>query len=130
MMLHIETSVFRFVLAGALLLLLTSAMNSSLAQDRQTSDRDGRALYIDYGCSGCHGYEAQGTVASPPVPRLAPTAYPYEAFAVFVRTPPRIMPAYSPTVMSDAQLRAIYDFVTSIAEPPAAADIPTLQDLL
>lgn len=90
---------------------------------------DGGTLYVQYGCSGCHGYEAQGTVASPPVPRLAPTAYPYEAFAAFVRTPPRIMPAYSPVVLDDAQLREIYGFIQSIPESPSVDDIPALRNL-
>ena len=103
--------------------------HQSPAQDSGSPAADGAALYVQFGCSGCHGYEAQGTVASPPVPRLAPPAYPYEAFAAFVRTPPRVMPAYSPNVLSDAQLREIFGFVESIPEPPAVDDIPVLRNL-
>jgi mono/diheme cytochrome c family protein len=40
------------------------------------------------------------------------------------------MPAYSPNVLSDAQLQAIYDYMRSIPEPPAVEDIPALRDLL
>ena len=38
--------------------------------------RDDRALYVNYGCYQCHGYEGQGGEAS----RIAPTAYPLETF--------------------------------------------------
>jgi len=101
-------------------------MNSGAAQDVA---EEGRALYSDFGCYQCHGHEGQGSQASPPVPRIAPTAYPLEAFTVFIRTPPRLMPAYSPNVMSDAQLRAIYDYMQAIPEPPAVEDIPALRNL-
>jgi hypothetical protein len=39
-------------------------------------------------------------------------------------------PAYSPNVMSDAQLQTIYEYISSIPEPPAVEDIPALRDLL
>jgi mono/diheme cytochrome c family protein len=97
------------------------------AQER--ADLDGGELYVNFGCHQCHGYEGQGSQASPPNPRIAPTPYPLEAFSVFIRTPVRLMPAYSPSVMSDDQLRAIYDYVGSMPEPPAVNDIPALRDL-
>ena len=103
---------------------------TGFAQDGQAAAGEGRALYSDFGCYQCHGYQGQGSQASPPVPRIGPTVYPLEAFAVFLRTPPRLMPAYSPNVMSDAQLREIYDYMRSIPEPPAVEDIPALRDLL
>jgi ubiquinol-cytochrome c reductase cytochrome c subunit len=90
----------------------------------------GRALYSDFGCYQCHGYQGQGSSAPPPVPRIASTVYPIEAFSAFVRTPVRLMPAYSPNVLSDAKFQAIYDYMRSIPEPPAVEDIPALRDLL
>jgi mono/diheme cytochrome c family protein len=36
------------------------------------------------------------------------------------------MPAYSPDVLSDAQLRDIYEFVRSIPAPPALEEISKL----
>ena len=116
--------------AVALVLLgsLGAMVSTGVAQDGQAA-AGGRALYSDFGCYQCHGYQGQGSSASPPVPRIAPTVYPIEAFSAFVRTPVRLMPAYSPNVLSDAQLQAIYDYMRSIPEPPAVEDIPALRDL-
>lgn len=83
---------------------------------------DGRALYVSQQCWQCHGYEGQGGVAGV---RIARTALPYEAFARLVRFT-NLMPAYSPKVLSDDQLRQIYDYVRSIPEPPPLEEIPEL----
>ncbi len=124
---HLSSFTPRFAVAIVLLGLLISTVNIGVAQDRQSAD--GRTLYVDFGCYQCHGFEGQGSSASPPVPRIAPTLYPFEAFAAFVRTPPRLMPAYSPNVLSNAQLEEIYDYMRSIPEPPPVEDIPALRDL-
>ena len=39
------------------------------------------------------------------------------------------MPAYSPAVLNDAQLQAIYDYMRSIPEPPTVDEIPMLRSL-
>ena len=91
----------------------------SFAQD----SAQGRELFVTYGCWQCHGYEGQGGAA----PRVAPTLYPFEAFEQLVRHT-NIMPAYSPNVLSDDQLRQIYEFVRTRPEPPAVEDIPALRD--
>jgi mono/diheme cytochrome c family protein len=77
-----------------------------------------RALFVAYGCYQCHGYEGQGGEAL----RIAPSPYPFEAFAARVRKPANEMPAYAPTVLSDADLQALYRYVRAIPEPPA--DLP------
>jgi mono/diheme cytochrome c family protein len=82
-----------------------------------------RALYVAYGCFQCHGYEGQGGAAL----RIAPTLYPFEAFAQLVRRPGNEMPAYDPSSLSDADLRAIYRYVQSIEAPPALDDISLLR---
>ena len=91
------------------------------AQTEETV-REGRALYESQQCWQCHGYEGQGSVAGV---RIAPTLYPYEAFARLVRHT-NLMPAYSPNVLSEEQLRQIYAFVLSIPEPPPLEEIPEL----
>ncbi len=83
----------------------------------------GRQLFNDFQCWQCHGYEGQGGAAR----RIAPTVYPFEAFERLVRHT-NIMPAYSPNVLSDDQLRQIYEFVRTRPEPPAVEDIPALRD--
>lgn len=100
------------------------ALGSTVAYTQEPDDdvREGRALYDSHQCWQCHGYEGQGSVAGV---RVAPTLYPYEAFARLVRHT-NLMPAYSPNVLSEEQLRLIYAFVQSIPEPPPLEDIPEL----
>ena len=101
---------------------LGSVAVHSQEQDADEAVRDGRALYDSHQCWQCHGYEGQGSVAGV---RIAPTLYPFEAFSRLVRHT-NIMPAYSPNVLSEEQLRLIYAFVQSIPEPPPLEDIPEL----
>jgi mono/diheme cytochrome c family protein len=100
--------------AIAKIVALLSVASIAYAQAR----RDDRTLYVAYGCYQCHGYEGQGGEAL----RIAPTAYPLEAFAARVRRPPNEMPAYAREVLSDVDLEAIYRYVRSRAEP--AAELP------
>jgi mono/diheme cytochrome c family protein len=93
----------------------------SFAQDNDQSADEGRALYTANQCWQCHGHEGQGGAAV----RIAPTLYPFVAFAQFVRHG-NLMPAYSPNVLSDEDLQQIWEFVRNIPEPPAVEDIPEL----
>lgn len=104
--------------------LLLWMLGSALAWSGESGDdvRKGRALYLSQQCWQCHGYEGQGGVAGV---RLAPTLLPYEAFARLVRFT-NLMPAYSPKVLRDEQLRLIYAYVRSIPEPPPLEEIPEL----
>lgn len=80
----------------------------------------GRVRYEQYGCFMCHGYQGQGN--GPGGPRLAPTSWPYEAFAAQVRYPRGsmfFMPAFAPSVMPEADLRAIYEYIKSFEAPTA-----------
>ena len=115
--------VARFGSRTALVLLLW-ALGSAAAysQDSDEAVREGRALYESHQCWQCHGYEGQGGAAGV---RIAPTLYPIEAFSRLVRHT-IIMPAYSPNVLSDEQLRLIYAYVRSIPEPPPLDEIPEL----
>ena len=80
--------------------------------------------YLQFGCDQCHGRVGQGGSAGL---RLAPDPLPYEDFADIVRRPYGVMPAYSPNVLSEADMQAIYTYLTSIPEPPALDAIPLLQ---
>jgi len=94
-------------LVAAALLTFTLARAEPAAADR--------ALFVRYGCYQCHGYEGQGGEAL----RIAPSPYPFDAFAAKVRKPANEMPAYAPEVLSDADLQALYRYVRAISEPPA-----------
>jgi mono/diheme cytochrome c family protein len=105
------------VSAGLAVTAWTSAQESG-------NSESGQQLYEAHQCWQCHGYEGQGGAA----PRIAPTVYPFEAFAQLVRHT-NLMPAYSPNSLSDEQLRRIYEYVRSRPEPPPLEDIPALHDL-
>lgn len=109
-------------LAVGLLLLWTLGATPAWPGEPGDDVEEGLALYISQQCWQCHGYEGQGGVAGN---RIAPTPYPFEAFARLVRFT-NLMPAYSPKVLSDEQLRLIYAYVRSIPEPPPLEEIPEL----
>lgn len=102
--------------------LLVLAATAAGAQDSGADPRAGEALFESHQCWQCHGHQGQGGTAAS---RIGPTPYPFDAFAQLVRRT-NLMPAYSPNVLSDEQLRQIYAFVRSIPEPPALEDIPEL----
>ena len=108
--------------AALVLLLWALGPVAVYSQDSDEAVREGRALYESHQCWQCHGYEGQGGAAGV---RIAPTLYPIEAFSRLVRHT-IIMPAYSPNVLSDEQLRLIYAYVRSIPEPPPLDEIPEL----
>lgn len=85
---------------------------------------EGATSFVANGCYQCHGYQGQGGAAGP---RIAPTAYPYEAFARLVRRPPNEMPPYAAEALSEETLQAIYRYVRSLPEPPPASDIELLR---
>ena len=110
---------------GRALVLLALGLAPVAGSAQEAADetvREGRALFESQQCWQCHGYEGQGGVAGV---RIAPTLYPFEAFARLVRHT-NLMPAYSPNVLSDDQLRLIFAYVSSIPEPPPLEEIPEL----
>lgn len=109
-------------LAVPVLLLGTLGATPAWSDQPGNDVEEGLALYISQQCWQCHGYEGQGGVAGV---RLAPTLLPFEAFARLVRFT-NLMPAYSPKVLSDDQLRLIYAYVRAIPEPPPLEEIPEL----
>ncbi len=86
----------------------------------------GAKLYQEKGCHSCHGTAGQGGERGAG-PKLAPSPFPYEAFAVQTRRPRASMPRYPVEVLSDQELADIYAYVASI-KARAAKDIPQLRD--
>src|SRR5437773_2337512 len=65
----------------------------------------GKDLYLRYSCYACHGYDGHGGAGA----RLVPLPMAAVRFTAYVRNPPRPqMPAYSSTLLSDAQLADIW----------------------
>jgi mono/diheme cytochrome c family protein len=82
-----------------------------------------KRAYLVAGCYQCHGTVGQGGVG----PKLAPQPMALAAFSSFVRHSPRSMPAYDARVLSDADMKRIHDYLSSIAPSPAADQIPQLK---
>jgi mono/diheme cytochrome c family protein len=103
----------------------TAAQSSKPAAAPAGNAQNGRKLFVKYGCYECHGYEAQGSIATGP--RLGPDPVPLQAFIAYVRKPTGEMPPYTDKVMSDQELTDIHAFLQSLPQPPPAKDIPLLR---
>jgi ubiquinol-cytochrome c reductase cytochrome c subunit len=84
------------------------------------SAENGKKVYMQVGCWGCHGTVGQGGVTGP---RLAPDPMSYETFVSFVRTTNRTMPPYREPVLSNGDLADIYAYLQAV---PKAADYKSI----
>ena len=88
----------------------------------------GKATYMKIGCYTCHGTMGQGGAGA----RLAPNPPAAAAFMNYVRKggPNHTflggMPAYSSSIISDADLADIRAYLASIPAPPPVKSIPLL----
>jgi mono/diheme cytochrome c family protein len=87
------------------------------------SAENGKKVYMQVGCWGCHGQVGQGGVTGP---KLAPDPMPYDTFAAFVRTTNRTMPPYREPVLSNSDLADIYAYLQSLPKPADYKSIPLL----
>ncbi|HEY2844856.1 MAG TPA: cytochrome c, partial [Bryobacteraceae bacterium] len=71
----------------------------------------------------CHGYQGQGGSAGA---RLAPNPRTAASLIAYVRHPTGQMPPYTSKVASDADLTDIRAYLATVPAPPAAKDIPLL----
>lgn len=106
-----------FVAAVAAAAAVVAAPPSLGAIANISADRRGAALYVSTGCAYCHGYVGQGGMAGP---RLAGKTSSPEAYIGQLRYPSDEMPPYTPRVISDADIVAIYRHVTSFETPGGA----------
>ncbi len=115
------------VAAVALGFVVQGAAHSQQAASRGSAAR-GQATYLRIGCPACHGTVGQGGAGV----RLDPVRLPIEALRVWVRNGSpgwsfaRGMPAFSPAVLSDAELVDIQAFIASLPAPRPVQDIPLL----
>lgn len=70
----------------------------------------GKMLYVERGCSACHGDHAQGDVG----PKLAGTTLSFEAVIHQLREPRGVMQRYLPADQSDADECDVYLYVKSL----------------
>jgi mono/diheme cytochrome c family protein len=113
-----------FAVSGAVIALLvvvallTFGRSVASAQTGGGNAQNGKTLFNDKGCSGCHGPDARGMspVESPTGgPRIAPPPLALPAFTAFVRNPTGKMIPFSQQDVSDAQLADIYAYLQSLA---------------
>jgi mono/diheme cytochrome c family protein len=109
------------------LLLLVCCASSAAAQAPAGSPERGKKLYQEKWCHSCHGTVGQGGERGAG-PKIAPSPFPFEAFAMQTRRPRANMPRYPVEVLSDQEMADIYAYVASIKPGPAAKDIPLLRD--
>ncbi len=114
----------KFAIQFISLYVLLSLMAASVPAEES---HRGYELYVEYQCYQCHGYEGQG--GTPGGPRIASLDYPFGTFAARTRHT-NLMPAYSPNVLSDEDLKVIYEYIQSIPEPAAVEDFPILRNVL
>ena len=115
------------VLIGCLGLVVGALAQEKILDFYGEVNEENRAGYKDYvemGCWQCHAF--QGQSSSGFGPKIAPGPLPYEAFALLVRKPANVMPAYSSNVLSDEKLRRIYDYLDNLPDAPDPSDIPLL----
>lgn len=84
----------------------------------------GRDLFIEYGCSQCHGTAAQGSLSAPPLVR----GMTYGLVLAKVRTKSGRMPRYSSEILPDEKVSEIAAYLTALPPAPDPRDIPALSD--
>ena len=90
---------------------------------------NGKVLFKEYTCFGCHGYTGETGFAT----RLNPPRMPQGRFITYLRNPtrPKQMPPYQQAEVSDQKLADIYAFLQSLPSgSPEAESIPELQAIL
>ena len=117
-----------FAACAALLLCCAAGATAQSARTDRAAIANGESAYLRVGCQSCHGTVGHGGAAR----RLAPNTLLLPAFTTWVRngTPGWSflagMPAFPPSVISDADLEDIRAYLASLPAPPAVSDIPLL----
>jgi len=110
-------------LADIFAYLQSLAPKSASAEELKGNAENGKKLFAAYGCYQCHGRQGAGAATGP---RIGPPAITLAAVLRYVRAPTGQMPPYTAKVVSDQDLADIYAFLKSFPAPPAAKDIPLL----
>ena len=114
------------------------ATQSAVVYAQDSDAANGKALYYDHGCYGCHGYNGE-TGARDLVGTNSPLIADVDTFVLFLRLrsdylpllPSVRMPAYPESALSDADARDIYAYISEFElNAPDVEDIPALQEVL
>ncbi len=106
--------------------LLVPTMALSQAPPAGNAD-NGKERFLKYSCYACHGYTAQTGNGA----RLVSTKLNQQGFTNYIRNPrTNGMPTYTAKVVPDQQAADLFAYIKTFKEPPAARDIPLLNQLL
>jgi ubiquinol-cytochrome c reductase cytochrome c subunit len=114
--------------AGVLLalgVLIAVATAPAMAQSEKPASgqvQQGQALWEKNGCYLCHGTVGQGGFG----PAVAVDLVPYAALSIYVRNPTGDMPPFSEKILSDADLKDIYAYLSALPEPKSPDSTPLL----
>jgi len=86
----------------------------------------GKELFLKIGCFECHGRVGEGGGFLGPVPTLAHTSLPLDAFTMQLRQPANNMPAYVASVLPDTDVADLFAYVQSLPGPLAADALPEI----
>ena len=89
----------------------------------------GKQLFMNDGCSYCHGTVGQGGGGRTGGLRIAQMPIPFAAFLNQLRHPANEMPPYVETVVSDQDASDIYAYIKGLPPPPDVKTIPALNAL-
>lgn len=121
----IDCKTYIYAVAPILLSCVLLFGSGEIRAEDQNAVSHGKALFMKNGCYYCHGTWGQGSISTGK-PLVAPQPLPEPAFMAIVRRPYGVMPAYAPSVLSDDDLQAIYEYVKSV-KIPKLKNIPLLK---
>ena len=112
----------KLLLTLGLLAPIAPVMAQSAAPKQSDQVQRGQVLFEKNGCYLCHGTVGQGGVG----PGIAVDLVPYVALSIYVRNPTGEMPPFSEKILSDADLRDIYAYLSAQPAPKSPDSIPLL----
>jgi mono/diheme cytochrome c family protein len=116
-----------------IILLIMIMPLSSLSSDLD----EGKKLYLNQGCYGCHGYN--GTGRYPLAGDVSGIMTNKDLFITFLRlradinpiNPSNNMPNYSKSMIDDKEAELLYDYINTFEDNPLKLeDIPVLKEIL
>jgi mono/diheme cytochrome c family protein len=116
-----------------IILLIMIMPLSSLSSDFE----EGKKLYLNQGCYGCHGYN--GTGRYPLAGDVSGIMTNKDLFITFLRlradinpiNPSNNMPNYSKSMIDDKEAELLYDYINTFEDNPLKLeDIPVLKEIL
>ena len=102
------------------------AASPSTAAAQQGNTANGQKVFAAQKCETCHGLKGEGGAGDAGGPEIAPPPVALPVFIDTVRNPRDPMPPFSAKEVSDAELRDVFAFLSSLAAPsqPSAAAAP------